>query len=108
MNTKILRDLFIGFIRIHILFHTSQESVYGSALMTELARHGYDVGPGTLYPILHNLEKDDLLASKATVVNGKRRRCYEITSYGKELLDKARHQANELTKEINEESKHVD
>jgi Predicted transcriptional regulators len=107
MKTKILRDLFIGFIRIHILFHANQESVYGSALMIELARHGYVVGPGTLYPILHGLEKDDLLVSKTRVVNGKRRRCYEITGYGKELLDKARQQAKELIEEIDEENRNV-
>lgn len=75
--------------------------------MIELARHGYIVGPGTLYPILHGLEKDDLLISKTRVVNGKRRRCYEITNYGKELLDKARQQAKELIEEIDEENTNV-
>ncbi len=103
MKAKILKDFFIGFIRIHILFHANRESVYGSALMQELSRHGYAVGPGTLYPILHSLEMDGLLSSQIQFVNGKRRRYYRITESGKEILKKAQQQANELIAEINEE-----
>jgi len=103
MKAKILKDFFIGFIRIHILFHASHESVYGSALMQELSRHGYAVGPGTLYPILHGLEMDGLLSSQIQLVEGKRRRYYRITASGKEILKNAQQQANELIAEINEE-----
>jgi hypothetical protein len=49
----LLRELFSGFIRFHILFHVADVPVYGTALMAELERHGYQVGPGTLYPVLH-------------------------------------------------------
>jgi DNA-binding PadR family transcriptional regulator len=99
-----LKDFFIGFIRIHILYHASRESVYGSELMRELSNHGYSVGPGTLYPVLHRLEEDGLLDSQVRVVNGKRRRYYKITDYGLEILEKAKLQANELIAEINEEN----
>ena len=51
-----LRDFFLGFIRIHVLHHAGQEPIYGVAMIAELARHGYDLSPGTLYPLLHNLE----------------------------------------------------
>ncbi|MEE8392587.1 MAG: helix-turn-helix transcriptional regulator, partial [Anaerolineae bacterium] len=50
-----LRELFLGFIKIHILHHAGQEPVYGLWLIEELAHHGYTVSPGTLYPTLHSL-----------------------------------------------------
>lgn len=37
----------------------------------ELARHGYQISPGTLYPLLHRLEQDGLLTSESKVVAGK-------------------------------------
>lgn len=30
--------------------------MYGLALIAELRRHGYELSPGTLYPVLHQLE----------------------------------------------------
>ena len=48
-----LRDFFLGMMKIHILYHASQEQVYGAAMMEELGHHGYEISPGTLYPMLH-------------------------------------------------------
>ena len=59
MNQK--RELFDGLIRIHVLLHARQEPIFGLAMMKELSRHGYRIGPGTLYPLLHGLERADLL-----------------------------------------------
>ncbi|MDO9545540.1 MAG: PadR family transcriptional regulator [Pelolinea sp.] len=103
MKDPLIHDLYIGFIRIHILYHASRDRVYGLALMTELARHGYQVGPGTLYPMLHALEEKGLLESEKKVVNGKRRRYYRITAYGAKALETARAHTAELISEINEE-----
>ena len=93
----------MGFIRIHILYHAGKERVYGMALMEELALHGYQVGPGTLYPMLHALEEKGLLISEIVVVGGKRRRYYHITAYGAGALENARAHTMELIREINEE-----
>ena len=82
------RKFFLGFVRIHILHHAAQEHVYGVWLMDELRRHGYDMSPGTLYPILHELEKDGFLKSDKRVVGGKVRRYYIITSKGREGMGK--------------------
>jgi PadR family transcriptional regulator PadR len=103
MKEALLHDLYMGFIRIHILHHASKERVYGTALMEELAQHGYQVGPGTLYPMLHGLEEKGLLESEGEVVGGKRRRYYRITAFGKQALETARAHTTELTREINEE-----
>ena len=72
--------------------------------MRELSRHGYRIGPGTLYPVLHGLETNGLLVSENRVINGKRRRYYNITALGQKLLEQARHQVQELINEVKEES----
>ena len=50
-------DLVAGLVRLHILHHAVEEEVFGVGLMEELSRHGYEISPGTLYPILHSMEK---------------------------------------------------
>ena len=103
MKDPLLHDLYMGFIRIHILYHASREKVYGTWLMEELAHHDYRVGPGTLYPMLHALEEKGLLVSKGAIVEGKRRRYYQITATGTEALENARAHTRELMHEINKE-----
>jgi len=56
-SDKIKRTFFLGFVRLHILYHASQGPIYGLEMIRELSRHGYQLSPGTLYPILHGLEK---------------------------------------------------
>jgi len=66
-----IRDFFLGFIKIHILHHASKEPVYGLWLIEELGHHGYKLSPGTLYPILHKLEEERLLKSYSENIGGK-------------------------------------
>ena len=98
-----LRELFLDFIKIHILHHASQQPVYGLWLMEELARHGYAISPGTLYPTLHSLERAGYLSSDRRVVEGRRRRYYTITPAGEAALAKARARLAELVAEVLEE-----
>lgn len=102
MKDTLMPDFFLGFIRIHILYHASREEVFGLELMAELSRHGYRVGPGTLYPILHGLESKQFLTSHKRLVDGRLRRYYLITPKGKKALEEARGKASELVHEINE------
>jgi DNA-binding PadR family transcriptional regulator len=95
-----LRDFFLGMVKIHILYHASKEEVYGAALMEELGRHGYQLGPGTLYPVLHGLEAEGLLFSERRSVHGKMRRYYRITEKGEAALWEARAKVRELVREI--------
>ena len=55
------RELFHGLIRIHVLLHASHEPIFGLGMMRELRHHGYRIGPGTLYPLLHGMEQAGLL-----------------------------------------------
>jgi PadR family transcriptional regulator, regulatory protein PadR len=103
-------DLFSGFIKLHVLHHASEDPVYGLWLIEELEEHGYRVSPGTLYPLLHSLEKSELLTSYNELYEGKIRRYYKITPGGRRQLKKAKLQLMELMGEIftKEEVKQLD
>lgn len=95
-----LRDFFLGFVKIHILHHAAEEPIYGLAMIEELKRHGYDLSPGTLYPILHGLERDGYVEREDRVVGGKVRKYYTITNDGRQALAEARQQIGELVDEV--------
>ncbi|HUU62906.1 MAG TPA: PadR family transcriptional regulator [Dehalococcoidia bacterium] len=95
-----LKDFFIGFIKIHILYHASQGPIYGVGILEELGRHGYRLSPGTLYPTLHRLAREGYLESSSKVVGGKVRRYYTITERGLVALEEARRKIAELVNEV--------
>jgi DNA-binding PadR family transcriptional regulator len=97
---QIERELFKGFIRIHILHHASEGKVFGQALKSELERHGYTLSYGTLYPLLHKMERDGLLGSERSTVAGKVRKYYRITEEGRGMLAKAKEYIHELVDEV--------
>jgi len=98
-----LREIFHGFIRVHILYHASRGPVYGLELMEELESHGYQVSPGTMYPILKKLEQNGLLVSEKVTVEGKVRKYYRITGAGSNVLAESKKKIRELAREIFEE-----
>ena len=102
MQEPVLRKLFLAFIQVHILHHAKKEPIYGSWMIEELKRHGYEISAGTLYPIFHNLEKDGLLLSENQTVNGKIRKYYSITEKGMIVLQEANKKIEELKGEIQE------
>jgi len=102
MEKKILRKVFSGFIQIHILHHALKDPIYGVWMMDELREHGYDISPGTLYPMLHSMEKSGLLTMKDKNVDGKIRKYYSTTELGESVLHQAREKAYEMFKEIKE------
>ena len=101
--TNLKREIFFGLIRIHVLLHAAQEPIFGLAMMEELAHHGYRIGPGTLYPLLHGMESAGLLKSVVARGGGGKRRLYRITPAGKKALEKAREKVDELHHELHEE-----
>jgi DNA-binding PadR family transcriptional regulator len=94
------QELFGGLIRLHILHHAAQEAVFGLWLIEELQRHGYRIGPGTLYPILHGLEKRGLLRSTTRQQGRSIRRMYSVTPQGRRTLARAKTKVRELFAEI--------
>lgn len=100
MADKVLRHLLLGFIRLHVLYHADKEQICGVELMDELRRHGYDIGPGTLYPMLHQLQSAGLLVARNAIVDGKRRKNFRATKAGRKLLNQARAKLVELSSEV--------
>ena len=100
MQQKIMRKYLLGFMQIHILHHAKEEPIYGTWMMEELHHHGDDISPGTLYPLLHSMEKSGLLLMEERNVEGKIRKYYTSTPLGESVLEEARKKAYELFKEI--------
>lgn len=96
------RDLYSGLIRLHLLYHASKEPIFGLQMIEELGRHGYKLSPGTLYPLLHGMEKKGLLRSTRP---GSRndRRVYRATPAGRKTLAAARQRVQELFSELFED-----
>jgi DNA-binding PadR family transcriptional regulator len=96
------RDLYSGLIRLHVLHHAAREPIFGLGMVEELARHGYRISPGTLYPLLHGLEKKGYLRA-ADERNGKsRRKVYHATRLGRNALRAATSKVRELFRELME------
>lgn len=58
-----LREFFLGFIKLHVIYHAAQ-GVFGLQLIQELARHGYHLPPGTLAQHCANWSKPAICAVK--------------------------------------------
>lgn len=97
------RDMLSGLIRLHILHHAAHEPVFGLGIIEELGHHGYKLSAGTLYPVLHGLEKNGYLSSRAELVAGRQRRVYVITDEGKKVLALAKTKVWELFRELFED-----
>jgi PadR family transcriptional regulator PadR len=94
------RELYSGLIRLHVLHHAVEEPIFGLGMIEELARHGYRISPGSLYPLLHSLEKKGYLRA-IEQRNGKSlRRVYRATPVGRKALRSAKSKVRELFREL--------
>ena len=100
MTDRVSRDLLLGFIRVHILHHAAREGVFGLGLIEELARHGYRLSPGTIYPLLHGMKAAGLLHTERRQVGGRLRHYYRATEEGLRALADARDRLRELVAEV--------
>lgn len=96
----IVREFFLGFTKVHILYHAGQGAVYGLQLIEELGRHGYELSAGTLYPLLHSMERSGYLSRQDEVVGGKVRKYYRATPAGREALVEIRRKIREVVAEV--------
>ena len=100
LDTDLFRDFFAGFVRLHVLYHAGKEAVCGVDLTAEMGRHGYRLAAGTLYPLLHRLERAGLLTCEVRVVEGRRRKYYTRTPAGAAVLVEAQARLRELAREV--------
>lgn len=81
---------FSGNTSMLILKLLEKKDMYGYQIIEELARQSqniFQLKTGTLYPILHTLEKDGMVISyEQSTGQARVRRYYQITAKGKGLL----------------------
>ena len=94
------REFVSGFIRLHILHHAAQEPLVGFWMIEELRRHGYEMSPGTIYPLLHSLQKKGYLSVEVKREGRRSWREYSATKEGKKALNAAKRKLRELFHEL--------
>jgi PadR family transcriptional regulator len=99
------KDLYSGLIRLHVLSHACQEPIFGGGIIEELARHGYRLSPGTLYPLLHVLEERGYLSSSEEIGLRQSRRVYRATPKGHKAIAAAKVKVRELFSELIEDER---
>ena len=100
MNT-VNREILLSFWKVHILHHASEEPIHGQWILTELRRHGYEISPGTLYPLLNRMERLGWLRCKSDPEGGRRaRKDYRLTKEGQKVLELIKAQIKELHREV--------
>jgi DNA-binding PadR family transcriptional regulator len=95
------REVLLSFWKVHILHHAAESPIHGQWILTELRRHGYEISPGTLYPLLNRMERMGWLKAKTDPQGGRRaRKDYRLTPVGKKILATIREQIEELHEEV--------
>lgn len=103
VNAARNRALYSGLIRIHVLYHACHGPIFGLEMIEELSRHGYKLSAGTLYPLLHGLERKGYLRSTERRSGRRMRRIYRATPTGRRALALAREKVKELLGELLED-----
>lgn len=96
----LVRDFRRGAVAVHVLHHAAEGEVHGAWLSEELARHGYRISPGTLYPLLHRMTEAGLVTDREEVVDGRVLRRYRATRAGERALTELRETIRELADEV--------
>jgi DNA-binding PadR family transcriptional regulator len=96
----LVRQFRRGAVAVHVLHHAAEGEVHGAWLSQELARHGHTISPGTLYPLLHRLEREGLITGRDVLSEGRVLRRYRATASGRKTLRELRVVVEELAEEI--------
>ncbi|MCC8169703.1 MAG: helix-turn-helix transcriptional regulator [Oscillospiraceae bacterium] len=88
---KINKELMKGSTATLVLALLNKEDMYGYRITQEIKKRSdntFDMKEGTLYPMLHSLEKDGAVESYwFDTEEGRRRKYYKITNSGREMLN---------------------
>lgn len=103
VQDRVQRDLCLALIRLRVLQRASQAPIFGLSVIEELGGRGYKVSPGTLYPMLHSMEKTGLLCSRQEEVHSHFRRVYRATPLGRRVLKRTKVKVRELVGDLFQE-----
>ena len=98
---SVTREILLSFWKVHILHHAAEGPLYGQWVIRELRRHGYEISPGTLYPLLQRMERHGWLKRAPCEDTGPRaRKNYFLTKEGGRVLRLVRKQVEEMHREV--------
>ena len=84
------KSLLTGSTTVLILKLLEEKDMYGYEMISNLAKksnHTFDLKAGTLYPLLHNLEKNGIVESyEESTASERTRKYYHLTEKGKDVL----------------------
>jgi PadR family transcriptional regulator PadR len=104
----VIREVLIALWKIHILHHAAERPVYGQWITEELARHGYRISPGTLYPLLRRMETRGWISAQAPTRTGAHaRRSYVLSEKGAAVLAVIWEHVAELYQEVCGKRRHA-
>jgi PadR family transcriptional regulator, regulatory protein PadR len=99
------REILLAFWKAHVLHHAAEEGgVHGKWILEELRRHGYELSPGTLYPLLARMERLGWLRSRRSGPGARARKDYRLTPAGRGVLALVRDRVRELHRELVEDA----
>jgi len=97
---ELAREILLSFWKVHVLHHAREQPLHGQWMLRELREHGYEISPGTLYPLLHRMVRLGWLKCKVEPRGGRARRDYRLTPQGRRALHLVREQIRELYREV--------
>lgn len=97
-------NIITGNTSMLILELIKEKDMYGYELMEELetrSKGKFTLKAGTLYPILHTLEKEGHIETYSKEYNGKNRKYYKITVLGNDELENRKKQWEDFYNTVN-------
>ena len=98
------KSLISGSTTLLILKLLSEKEMYGYEMIDTLAKRSenvFEFKEGTLYPVLHALEKEGALRSyEKEAPSGRTRRYYSSTAKGRRLLSEKREQWGQFARAV--------
>lgn len=99
MDSKLLS----GTVELLILEVISHGPTYGYEITQEVISRSqgyFELTEGSLYPALHRLERQKMLASDWKEADGRRRKYYRLTAAGKKLLTEKKSEWSRFAKGV--------
>jgi DNA-binding PadR family transcriptional regulator len=90
MSQRIAGEILKGHMPTLVLAVVAAGPAHGYHIMKQLAERSgrvFDLGQGTVYPVLYALEEEGLLRSRTQTVGGRRRRVYSLTTAGRKNFE---------------------
>ena len=84
------RSFMAGSTKLYILSVLSKGPLHGYGVLKEIKDKSdgcCTITPGTIYPVLRELERDGFIVSSKAMTSGRTRITYELTSRGKQVLE---------------------